>query len=243
MPKARLAARPAWPPRGRPPGFQAASSDASRAGSLEPGRSGRAGRVAERVEAGAHRRCGWGCGRAGEGPRGHETAAGPLSAEAATLPVPFAPMSLAGSETAGRARSPRKRRLAPERPWGSRGTPDSSPRGLPHSSPAAAAQPQRAPPIAGSSPVFQRQLDKSLLISDPQGQRSRLRLQRLQGPSHGQDSHLATLRPRQEIGSTGLVRGHQTWWKGGHKLRDLMPGSSRKKGAEPVGGDSWNWGS
>ena len=37
---------------------------------LQPGRSRWGGRIAERVEAGARRRCGWACGRAGGGPRG-----------------------------------------------------------------------------------------------------------------------------------------------------------------------------
>lgn len=51
-------------------------------------------------------------------------------------------------------------------------------------------------------PVLQRQLDKSFLIPDPQAQRSGLCLQRLQGPSHGQDGHLAAARPGQQIGET-----------------------------------------
>lgn len=39
-------------------------------------------------------------------------------------------------------------------------------------------------PLAAFLPVFQCQLDKSLLILDLQAQRSRLCLQSLQGPSH-----------------------------------------------------------
>lgn len=78
----------------------------------------------------------------------------------------------------------------------------------PQGSPGCAPRAARA-----SSPVFQRQLDKPLLIPDPEAQRSGLCLQRLQGPSHGQDRHLAASRPGQQICRAGLGGGHQTWGK------------------------------
>lgn len=147
----------------------------------------------------AHLRCRWACERAG-GPGGRGTAAGTPSAAAAALPEPSAPTSPVGSGTAGRVRSPQKRRQAPERPWGGRGSliPGRAPR-------SPCTEQRRAPATTpASSPVFQRQLDKSLLIPDPQAQRSGICLQRLQGPAHGQDCHLAAPKPGQQIGGAGL---------------------------------------
>jgi hypothetical protein len=71
-------------------------------------------------------------------------------------------------------------------------------------------------------------LTKSLLIMDPQALCSRLCLQCLQGPSHGQDHHLASPRTGQQIVNTGLVRGKQTWGMEG--MGNQMPRLSEKNG-------------